>query len=74
MTELLEKAIDTVKRLDPQRQDEIAHLLLSLAVQEEEPEEIDPEDLPYVLEGLEQLERGEVATQEQVTAAFARFD
>ena len=55
-------------------ENEIASWLLSLAGHDEEPEAIAPEDLPDVLEGIEQLEHGEVATPDQVAAAFARFD
>jgi hypothetical protein len=74
MTELLEKAIATVTRLDPARQDEIARIMLAVSGEEKEPEDIDPEDLPHVLEGLAQAERGEFASEEQIKATFARFD
>ncbi len=73
MTDLLEKAIVTVRRLAPEQQDEIAHLLLSLAGAGEEPEEIGPEHLPHVLEGLAQAERGEFVGDEAMQATFARF-
>lgn len=74
MTELLQHALDAVRRLDPARQDEIARAMLALASGEEEAEDIDPEHLPDVLASLEQAQRREFATDEQVEAAFARFD
>jgi hypothetical protein len=41
---------------------------------EEEPEAIDPAHLTAVLEGLAQAERGQLATDDEVEAAFRRFD
>jgi predicted transcriptional regulator len=73
MTELLEKAVEAVRRLAPEAQDNIARVMLSLAGQEEEPEPIDPNDLSAILEGLAQAERGEFASDTEVEAAFRRF-
>jgi hypothetical protein len=73
MTELLEKAVEAVRRLTPEAQDDIARMMLSLAGQEEEPEPIDPDHLAAVLEGLAQAERGEFASDAEVEAAFRRF-
>ncbi|HEX8165859.1 MAG TPA: hypothetical protein VF601_08735 [Beijerinckiaceae bacterium] len=74
MTKLMEQALDAVKGLSPESQDEIARLLLHLAKGDEEPESIDPDHLPAVLEGLGQVRRGEFATDEEVEAAFRRFE
>lgn len=74
MTKLLEQAVEAVSVLSPEEQDEIARLMLHLAANCDEPEDIDPADLPDVLEGLEQMRRGEFATEEEVEAAFRRFD
>jgi predicted transcriptional regulator len=73
MTELLEKAVEVVRRLAPEAQDDIARVMLSLARQEEESEPIDPNDLSAILEGLAQAERGEFASDAEVEAAFRRF-
>jgi len=73
MTKLLEKAVETVRNLPSDRQDDIARAMLELA-NEAEPEEIDPADLPAVLEGLAQAQRGEYASAADVEAAFRRFD
>jgi hypothetical protein len=75
MTKLLEKALEAVRRLPPPRsQDEIAHAMLTLAGDEGEPEAIDPAHLPAVLEGLAQAKRRQFATDDEVEAAFRRFD
>ena len=74
MTELLEKALEAVRRLTPEVQDEIARAMLQLAEDDGQPEPIDPADLSAVLEGLAQAERREFASQAEVVAAFRRFD
>lgn len=73
MTKLLEKAVETVRKLSSDSQDEIARAMLVLA-DESEPEEIDPAHLAGVLEGLAQVKRGEYASVADVEAAFRRFD
>ena len=72
MTKLLDKALEVVRQLSPDAQDEIARMILDMAVTE--PEEIDPADLPFVLQGLEEAERGEFASEAEVEAAFKRFE
>jgi predicted transcriptional regulator len=72
MTKLLDKALEAVRQLPPESQDHIARLLLQFADGEREPEEIEPEHLSAVMEGLAQAERGQFATDEQVEALFAR--
>jgi hypothetical protein len=74
MTRLLEKALDAVRRLPPESQDEIARAMLNLAGDEAESEAIDPAHLPDVLEGLAQAKRRQFATDAEVEAAFRAFD
>jgi len=74
MTELLKKALEAVEALPADAQDEIARTMLALAGDDNEPEPIDPEALPAVLEGLAQVQRGEFASDAEVEAAFRRFD
>jgi predicted transcriptional regulator len=74
MTKLLDKAIEAAKQLSPDEQDELAHAILHLVENSGEPEEIDPEHLPGVLEGLAQAERGEFATEQEVEEAFRSFE
>jgi hypothetical protein len=74
MTKLLEKALDAVRRLPDDVQDEIARAMLHLAQNDAEPEPIDPAHLSAVLEGLAQAKRREFASDAEVEAAFRRFD
>lgn len=74
MTELLEQAVDVVRRLSASSQDEIATTMLQLAGVEAAPDAIDPEHLTGLLEGLAQAHRREFAPPEQVQDAFHRFE
>jgi hypothetical protein len=74
MTKLLEEALEVVRRLPAERQDEIARAMLALIDGHGQPEPIDPSHVPEVLEGLAQAERREFATDVEVEAAFRRFD
>jgi hypothetical protein len=74
MTKLLDKALERVRRLPSENQDEIARAMLQFAGNDAEPEIIDAAHLSAVLEGLGQRSRGEYATDEEVEAAFRRFD
>jgi hypothetical protein len=74
MTKLLEKALEAVRRLPPDSQDQIALAMLSLSGNEGEPEEVDPAHLPAVLEGLAQAKRRHFASDADVEAAFRRFE
>lgn len=74
MTKLLDEALEAVRRLPSEAQDDIARAMLHLAESEGEREPIAPDHLPAVLEGLAQATRREFATDAEVEAAFRRFD
>ncbi len=74
MTKLVDKALEAMRRLPSDSQDEIARAILHLATRGEEPEAINPAHLPAVLQGLEQARRREFASDAEVEAAFRRFD
>ena len=74
MTKLLEKALEAVRQLPPDSQDQIALAMLTLAGDQHELEEIDPAHLPDVLESLAQAKRREFASDAEIEAAFRRFD
>ena len=74
MTKLLEQALEAVRRLPPESQDEIARAMLHLAEGEAEREPVASAHLAAVLEGLAQAQRREFATEAEVDAAFRRFD
>ena len=77
MTKLLEKALEAVRRLSPDDQDEIALAMLTLAGNEGEPEEIDPAHLPRAEVGG-RSRAGQAPANSQpmprLTAAFRRFE
>jgi hypothetical protein len=70
MTKLLEKAVQAVRQLPDDAQDAIATAMLALA----EPEEIDPADLPGILESLAQARRRQFAPEAEIESAFRHFD
>jgi hypothetical protein len=74
MTELLQKALEAVRLLSPDDQDQIALAMLNLTANQGDPEEVDPAHLPAVLEGLAQAKRGQFATAAEVETAFRRFE
>ena len=65
MSKLLKQAIEAVRRLPPDTQDDIARTGV---------EPVDPAHLAAVLEGLAQTKRREFATDDEVEAASRRFD
>jgi predicted transcriptional regulator len=73
MTKLLDRAIESARRLTEAQQDEIARAILDMAEGCEDEEEIDPGALPGVLEGLADAEAGRIATDEEIEAAYRRF-
>ena len=74
MTKLLDKALELVRKLPADSQDQIARAMIDLAARDGEPEQIDPAHLSAVLQGLAQAKRREFATDEEIEAAFRRFD
>jgi len=74
MTDLLEKAVEAVRRMPPAEQDTIARAMFSL-VHLGEPLDIEPEHRAAVMEGMAQAERGAFAegnASEVVARAFQR--
>ncbi len=75
MTKLLDHALDVVRGLPPEGQDDIAMAMLRLAQADLlPPEPIDPAHLSDVLEGLAQAKRRDFADDKEIEAAFRRFD
>ena len=69
-TPTIEQAIEALRSLPAQRQQELAGYIYHLAADHREPEDIDPADLPSVLKGLEQAKRRQFASPERVAAAL----
>lgn len=72
MTDLFEQAIERVRALPPETQDDFARVLLSLAGDDDEVIQLTPEEEASLAKSLEQAERGEFATDEQVQAIWAK--
>jgi hypothetical protein len=74
MTKLLDQALEAVRRLPPDSQDQIALVMLSLSGNEGAPEETDADHLPAVLKGLAQAKRRQHAFGHEIEDAFRRFE
>jgi predicted transcriptional regulator len=72
MTKLLEQAVETVRGLPPEIQDELARMLLQLAGEDQAPFQLSAEEAASFDQSLAQAERGEFATDEQVRAVWAK--
>lgn len=74
MTELLEQAVERVRTLPPDQQDEFARVLLRLTGDDEPVYQLTPEEEASLAKSLEEAERGEFATDEQVRAIWAKHN
>jgi hypothetical protein len=72
MTKLLEQAVETVRGLPPEVQDELAIILLQLAGKDQPVLQLSAADQASFEESLAQADRGEFATDEQVRAVWAK--
>lgn len=72
MTALLDIAIDQVRALPPERQDEIAQVLLDMAATGEDIYVLTPAEKASLAESIAQAERGEFASDEEVEAIWAK--
>ena len=72
MTKLLEQAIEQVRGLTEDEQNEAAEILLSLMAKRHEPMSLDEETRAAINEGLEQARRGEFVSDEEMAAFFKR--
>ena len=72
MTKLLEHAVDSVRTLPPEVQDELARLLLKVAVEEQPVILLTPEERADLAEADAEIARGEFATDEQMRSILAK--
>jgi hypothetical protein len=70
MTKLLDRAIRKVRELPEADQDEAAEFLFSLIATRAEPVHLDDETRAAVQEAKRQAQRGEFASDEQITTLF----
>jgi len=72
MTKLLEHALETVRGLPPEIQDELARMLLQFAGEEQPVIQLTAKEEASFQESFAQADRGEFATDEQVRAIWAK--
>jgi predicted transcriptional regulator len=72
MTKVLEDAIEKVRRLPEDRQAYVAEVLEQIAAAGSDPFVVPEEHRAAVLEGLGQAERGEFASEEEMTALWKK--
>ncbi len=72
MTRLLERAVETVRALPPEKQDALARVLLQFAGEDGPVLVLDEEMSASLDESLAQAERGEFATDERVRAIWTK--
>jgi hypothetical protein len=72
MTKLLEHAVDSVRALPPEVQDELARLLLQVAGEEQPVIQLTAEERADLTEADAEIARGEFATDEQVRSMLAK--
>ena len=72
MTQLLEHAVNIVRALPPETQDEIARLVLQLARDDEPQVVLTDDERAAIAVSKAAASRGEFATDEQVRAVWAK--
>jgi predicted transcriptional regulator len=72
MTKLLEQAIEKIREMPEAEQDLAAEVLLSIVAKKEEPVPLDKETRAAIRQGIEQADRGEFVSDEEMEAFFAR--
>jgi predicted transcriptional regulator len=69
----IDAILERVRSWPPERQEDAAHVLLAMEAETTAPYELSEEERLDLEEGLREVERGEIATDEEVEAFFARF-
>lgn len=73
MTALLDYAMETARSLPPERQDEIARMVLAYAG-DEEPVALTEDERAAIAASKAEAARGEFATSEEIRAVWASFE
>ncbi len=73
MTYLLEQAVQMVRAMPPEVQDELASVILQLAGKEQPAVDLTLEEEASFQKSFEQAQRGEFATDEQVRSIWAKY-
>ena len=73
MTDLLEQAVKVVRALPSDQQDELARVLLRLADADHEPVSLSDDERRAIATSKAAAARGDFATEEEVSAAWASY-
>lgn len=73
MTKLLQQAVEKLSQLPEERQDELARMLMETAALDLQPYQLTEGERNEVEASLIEVERGAIATDEEVTAVWQRF-
>jgi predicted transcriptional regulator len=73
MTELLEQAVERIRALPSDQQDELARVLLRLADAEQEPVPLSQHERSAIAVSKAAAARGEFATDEEVRAVWTSY-
>jgi len=73
MTKLFDEAVEAVRTLPPDTQDDIARIVLQLAGNDAGPVPLSPEEREAIARSRAAAARGEFATEEQVRATWAKY-
>ena len=73
MTELLEQAIERMRALPPEAQDDFARVLLRLAGDSETVYSLTIEEEADLVEAEAEISRGDLATDAEVKAVFSKY-
>jgi hypothetical protein len=74
MTELLERAVQTLRALTPETQDAFARILLQLAGDDPTIARLSADEEASFNTSFAQAERGEFATDDEIRAIWAKHD
>ncbi len=72
MTRLLDHAVETVRGLPPEVQDDLARALLQLAGHDQPRIQLTPEECADLTEADAEIERGEFASDEEIKALWTK--
>jgi predicted transcriptional regulator len=69
----IDAILERARTWPPERQEDAANVLLAMEAEGTAPYELSEEERIDIEEGLREVERGEIASDEEVQAFFARF-
>ena len=72
MASLMDQAIDALRHVPADRQDEVARTVMQFAGLDQPVYELTPEERADIAEAKAEIERGDFATEDEVRAIWAR--